>query len=77
MSGDYRHHHAPRPSIVFVLPEAGSPKEARRPPPPRYPSDKRQPWRPQRAIPPNRKAEGVMLSRRWRKGSPSQQLVIK
>jgi hypothetical protein len=57
---DARHHHASRDvAVVFVeVPVGGSPKEANRQPPPRYPRNSRQPWRP-RTKPPNRKAEGL------------------
>ena len=59
---DARHHRASRDGPVVVLvpypvevPSADAPKYARRLPPlPRYPSDRREAWRPQRAIPPSK-----------------------
>ena len=55
MSDSYRHHHAPRPAVIFVeVPAAGSPKTVREVKP-RYPDqDRTPPWRPQRAIPAKR-----------------------
>ncbi len=55
MSVDYRHHVA-RPVIVFV---GGSPEPLRQAKPRPYPRQDREQWRPKRAIPPNRKAEGL------------------
>jgi hypothetical protein len=60
---DYRHHraHAGGPAdtrIVFIpVPVAGSPKEAARSRPPKYPANQRQPWRP--ATRPPNKAQRV------------------
>lgn len=52
MSDSYRRHVATRREIVFIeVPVAGSPKEGRRGKPGRYPSNPREPWRPQRDIP--------------------------
>jgi hypothetical protein len=50
MMADYRRHYAVQP-VVVILPAAGSPKEIRRERPPRYPQDRRPPWRPADAIP--------------------------
>ena len=51
-----RHHraHAPGPAIILVVPEAGSPKNAREVKPRPYPHQEREHWRPQRAIPAKR-----------------------
>jgi hypothetical protein len=48
---DARHHRASREIIFVEVPVGGSPKVARIPRPPRYPVDRRAPWRPQRSIP--------------------------
>ena len=49
-----------RREIIFVtIPEAGSPKVAREAKPPHYPSNQREHWRPQRAIPGSRKAKAT------------------
>ena len=58
---DFRYHRASREIIIVPVPyEIGSPKEGRRGKPGRYPSNPREPWRPQRDIPtkPN-KAEAL------------------
>jgi hypothetical protein len=48
----HRAHAGGPPSIIFVpLPVAGSPKTLREVKPGSYPSNQRQPWRPQQAIP--------------------------
>ena len=53
---DARHHHATRPAVIFVeVPVAGSPEPARHAKRPRYPSDKREPWRPA-TRPPNKRS---------------------
>lgn len=60
MSEAYRHHRASHPAVIFIeVPAAGSPKEAGCARPPKCPHQDRTPWNPQRAIPSNRKAEGL------------------
>jgi hypothetical protein len=60
---DARHHHAQRDVVLIAVPvpfEGGSPKEAKRLKPGRYPSERREAWRPQQAIPVKRgKAEAL------------------
>jgi hypothetical protein len=61
MSDHYRHHHASREIILVPVPyEVGTPRETHRVHPPRYPHDRREPWRP--ATRPPSKAERVA---RW------------
>ena len=53
---DGRHHHARRDLVLVAVPvsfDAGSPKEAHRQRPPRYPRNSREPWRP-RTKPPSK-----------------------
>jgi hypothetical protein len=67
MSGDYRHHRASCDvQIVLVpveVPVAGSPKEAHRQPPPAYPINQRQPWRPPTRPPCRRVSKAEALRR--------------
>lgn len=60
---DFRHHRASQPTVIFVpVPyEIGSPKEANRHHPPRYPSNQRQPWKPAQTIPTRRSKGGATL----------------
>ena len=60
MSDSYRHHVATRREIVFIEVPVAGPDYGRRGKPARYPSNPREPWRPQRDIPakPN-KAEAL------------------
>lgn len=59
---DARHHHAVQ--VVFVeTPAAGSPKSARTVKPGRYPTQRREPWRPA-SRPPSKAAATVELLRR-------------
>lgn len=51
MSNNFRHHVA-HPAVIFVLPEAGSPKSARTVKPNQYKHDQREAWRP-RTKPPS------------------------
>jgi hypothetical protein len=50
MSDSFRHHRASREIILVPVPVAG-PDYGRQHKPGRYPSNQREPWRPQRAIP--------------------------
>jgi hypothetical protein len=61
MAENFRRHHAQRDVQIVLVPfEIGSPKEARQVKPGRYPSNPREAWRPQRAIPAKRgKAEAL------------------
>jgi len=59
---EFRHHHAVQ--IVFVeTPAAGSPKTLREVKPGRYPSNRRESWRPA-TRPPSKAAASVSLLRR-------------
>jgi hypothetical protein len=55
----YRHHHAANPAVIFVLPEAGSPKEGRRGKPGPYPNQPREHW----TGPPKRRGKAEVLRR--------------
>jgi hypothetical protein len=59
MTASFRHHRASREIIIVPVPVAG-PAFGRQPKPGRYPSNPREPWKPQRDIPakPN-KAEAL------------------
>jgi hypothetical protein len=70
MSSSYRHHVA-HPVVVLVPFESGSPKEASRQRPPRYPSNQREPWRPQRNIPP--RPSKAAATARWLDGVAKQE----
>ncbi len=63
--GDFRRHRASRDvQVIFVeVPVGGSNKEARRLPPPAYPHQQREAWRPQRDVP-AKPSKGEAL-RRW------------
>jgi hypothetical protein len=63
MSENFRHHRASR-EIVFVavpVPAAGSPEPFPHRPPPKYPQQHHQPWRPQRSIPSKANATACLL----------------
>ena len=51
MAEAYRHHRATPQVIIVPVPCGGSPEPVRNVKPGKYPHDKREPWRPQRAIP--------------------------
>jgi broad specificity phosphatase PhoE len=58
---DARHHHASREIVFVTIPEAGSPKDARRLPPPAYKRTQHERWKPQRFIPAKqRQAERIV-----------------
>ena len=58
---DARHHRAVQ--VIFVeTPAAGCPKEGRRNPPPAYPHQRREAWKPAQAIPRDSKAAAT---KRW------------
>ena len=59
MSESFRHHRASR-EIVFVPIVIGSPEPFPHRPPPKYPSSRPAPWRPQRAIPSNSKGAATV-----------------
>ena len=69
---DARHHHAHAPAVIIVpVPilapfEGGSPESIRQTKPPRYPSERREAWRPARAIP-GRKGKAERIAR-WLDG---------
>ena len=52
-----RHHRASNPAVILVLPEGGSPKNARGVKPPRYPSHQREHW----TGPPKRRGKAEVL----------------
>jgi hypothetical protein len=58
---DYRHHRASREVQVIIVPVpcGGSPEPLRRQPPPAYPVNRRQPWRPADKPPRLSKAEAL------------------
>lgn len=59
MAEPFRHHRASREIIFVPVPCGGSPEPHRQAKPPRYPANPRSPWRPQRAIPSQGKAEAL------------------
>jgi ribosomal protein L32E len=48
---EFRHHRASREIVFVAVPVAGSPEPLRRQPPPAYPRQEREAWRPARSIP--------------------------
>jgi hypothetical protein len=57
---DGRHHRVSREIIFVPVPVAGSPAPLNQTKPPRYPSSRRAPWQPARAIPSNSKGAATV-----------------
>jgi hypothetical protein len=58
---EFRHHRASREIVFVTIPEAASPKDARRSPPPAYPSTQREHWKPARSIPVKQRQAGRLV----------------